>query len=97
MQPNGGRSRLSPITIEGDLPDDRDPNDDPSSYADVTTPLTWRWAWRNWCRQPLGQTRVRIEAVGTGKSATVRPPPPGNTVNCRGVGRDAPWRISPWP
>ena len=87
----------APITIEGDLPEDRDPNDDPNSYADVTTPLTWRWAWQNWCKQPLGQTRVRIEAVGTGKSATMQAPPRGDYVNCQGLGRDAPWRISPWP
>jgi hypothetical protein len=87
----------APITIEGDLPEDRAPNDDPNSYADLTTPLTWRWAWQNWCRQPLGQTSVRIEAIGTGKSATVQAPPPENATNCQGLGRDAPWRISPWP
>jgi hypothetical protein len=87
----------APITIEGDLPEDRAPNDYANSYADVTTPLTWRWAWRNWCRQPLGSTRVRIEAVGTGKSATVQAPPRENATNCQGLGRDAPWRISPWP
>jgi hypothetical protein len=62
------------ITIEGDLPEDRAPNNYSTSYSDVTTPLTWRWAWQNWCRQPLGQTRVRVEAVGTGKSATVLAP-----------------------
>jgi hypothetical protein len=87
----------APITIEGDLPEDRDPNDSSNSYTDVTTPLTWRWAWRNWCRQPLGQTRVRIEAMGTGKSATVQAPLRENYVNCQGLGRDAPWSISPWP
>lgn len=87
----------APTTIEGDLPEDRDPNDDPNSYADVTTPLTWRWAWQNWCRQPLGQARVWIEAVGTGKSATVQAPLRENYANCQGLGRDAPWRISPWP
>jgi hypothetical protein len=87
----------APIIIEGDLPEDRAPNDYSDSYADMTTPLTWRWAWHNWCRQPLGSTRVRVEAVGTGKSATVQAPPPENATNCQGIGRDAPWRISPWP
>ena len=53
----------APITPEGDLPEDRDPNNSANSYGDVTTPLTWRWAWHN----------------------------------RRGLGRDAPWRISPWP
>jgi hypothetical protein len=87
----------APITLEGDLPEDRVYDGYANSPGDVTTPLTWRWAWQNWCRQPLGQTRVRVEAVGTGKSATVLAPPRGNYANCQGVGRDAPWRISPWP
>jgi hypothetical protein len=86
----------APITVEGDLPEDRDPNS-PNSYGDVTTPLTWRWAWQNWCRQPLGQTRMRVEAVGAGKSAIVQAPPREDATNCQGLGRDAPWRISPWP
>jgi hypothetical protein len=87
----------APITIEGDLPEDRAPNDYSNSPGDVTTPLTWRWAWHNWCRQPLGQTRVRIEAFGTGKSATELAPPGDDYVNCRGLSREAPWSISPWP
>jgi hypothetical protein len=87
----------APITVEGDLPEDRAPNGYSNSYADVTTPLTWRWAWQNWCRQPLGQTRVRIEAVGTGKSASELAPLRDDYDNCRGIGRDAPWGISPWP
>jgi 2-polyprenyl-6-methoxyphenol hydroxylase-like FAD-dependent oxidoreductase len=41
--------------------------------------------------------RVQVEAVGTGKSVTVQAPLRENYINCRGLGRDAPWRISPWP
>jgi hypothetical protein len=81
----------APITIEGDLPEDS------ATITNVTTPLTWRWAWQNWCRQPLGQTRVRIAAVGTGKSATELAPLREPYANCQGISRNAPWRISPWP
>jgi FAD binding domain len=46
---------------------------------------------------PTPRIRVQVEAVGTGKSVTVQAPLRENCINCRGLGRDAPWRISPWP
>jgi len=86
------------ITIEGDLPEDRDPNDDPASpgYSFVPTPLSWQWGWQNWCKQPLSQTRVRISAAGKSQTIPV-PPPTGSYDACRGLSPNAPWRISPQP
>ena len=81
----------APITVEGDLPDDRMPG--ASGY--VETSLAWHWTWQNWCRQPLGQTRIRVTAAG--KSVTKLAPLQENYTNCQGVGRTAPWRIIPWP
>jgi len=34
---------------------------------------------------------------GHRQSVTVQAPLRDNCINCRGLGRDAPWRISPWP
>jgi hypothetical protein len=69
----------------------------PRPQGDKEHRMTWRWAWQNWCRQPLGQTGVRVEAVDAGKSAIVQAPPREDATNCQGLGRDTPWRISPWP
>ena len=42
------------------------------------------------CRQPLGQTRARVEAVGTGKAATVQAPPRENYINLPGPRPECP-------
>jgi hypothetical protein len=82
-------------TIEGDLPEDGAGPLSPSQ-PDLRVPesstLHWIFSWENWCRQPLGQTRVQITAAG--RSATQAAPTNGYG-NCRNVSPTAPWRIVP--
>jgi hypothetical protein len=80
-------------TIEGDLPEDGagplSPSQPDLQVPDSST-LQWIFSWENWCRQPLGQTRVRITAAG--RSGTHSAPKDGYG-NCRNVSPTAPWRI----
>jgi hypothetical protein len=84
-------------SIEGDLPEDGAGPLSPSQ-PDLRVPesstLHWIFSWENWCRQPLGQTRVRITAAG--RSGT-QPAPKDAYGNCRNVSPTAPWRIVPLP
>jgi hypothetical protein len=95
--PDGTTLRVpgTPATtsIEGDLPEDGAGPAGPSQ-PDLRVPesstLQWIFGWENWCRQPLGQTRVRITAAG--RSGT-QPAPTDGYGNCRNVSPTAPWRI----
>jgi hypothetical protein len=100
-QPDGTPLRVpgtpATTTIEGDLPKDGAGPLSPSQ-PDLRVPesstLHWIFSWENWCRQPLGQTRVRITAAG--RSGTQSAPKDGYG-NCRNVSPIAPWRIVPLP
>ncbi|HEX8862902.1 MAG TPA: hypothetical protein VGC06_28185 [Actinomycetes bacterium] len=83
-------------SIEGDLPEDGSGPTSPSvsTPSIPESPLQWNFHWENWCRQPLGQARVRIAAGG--RSAT-QPAPESGYGNCRNLGPGAPWRIVPVP
>ncbi len=83
--------------IEGDLPEDGGHNDDTGHFASnpPTTALDWVFSWENWCRQPIGQLRVRITAGG--RSGVVETPAKEDYGNCKGLSRTAPWRIVPGP
>jgi hypothetical protein len=99
--PNGTPLRVpgTPATtsIEGDLPEDGagplSPSQPDLRVPDSST-LHWIFSWENWCRQPLGQIRVRITAAG--RSGTQSAPKDGYG-NCRNVSPTAPWRIVPLP
>ena len=82
-------------TIEGDLPEDAADGGtrlQPDLRVPDSSSLHWIFSWENWCRQPLGQIRVRITAAG--RSDTQSPPRDGYG-NCRNVSPTAPWRIVP--
>jgi hypothetical protein len=95
LQLPGNPSRT---TVEGDLPEDQDP-----STANVTiyqgSPLTWIWAWQEWCNKGLPQASLRITA-DSGASITVPGPPKADPplepeTGCQDRGR--PSTIGPWP
>jgi hypothetical protein len=88
----------SRTTVEGDLPEDQDP-----STANTTiyqgSPLTWIWAWQEWCNKGLPQASLRITA-DSGASITVPGPPKADPpqepeTGCQDRGR--PSTIRPWP
>jgi hypothetical protein len=90
----------APITIEGDLPEDTS-GIRPTDSLIPPTPLTWHWAWRNWCRQPLAGVRVRVTGPD-GQTASKQPPPLRDYMDegrnpCKGVGSSDPWTIARWP
>src|SRR6266700_4118320 len=100
-QPDGTPLRVlgTPATtsIEGDLPKDGSgplSRSQPDLRVPDSSTLHWIFSWENWCRQPLGQTRVRITAAG--RSGTQSAPKDGYG-NCRNVSPTAPWRIVPLP
>ncbi len=100
-QPDGTPLRVlgTPATtsIEGDLPKDGSgplSRSQPDLRVPNSSTLHWIFSWENWCRQPLGQTRVRITAAG--RSGTQSAPKDGYG-NCRNVSPTAPWRIVPLP
>ena len=88
----------SRTTVEGDLPEDQDP-----STANVTiyqgSPLSWIWAWQEWCNKGLPQATLRITAE-TGAGITVPGPPKADPpeepeTGCQDRGRRS--TIQPWP
>jgi hypothetical protein len=88
----------SRTTVEGDLPEDQDP-----STANATvyqgSPLTWIWAWQEWCNKGLPQATLRITA-DTGATITVPGPPKADPplepeTGCKDRGRRS--TIEPWP
>lgn len=88
----------SRTTVEGDLPEDQDP-----STANTTiyqgSPLTWIWAWQEWCNKGLPQATLRITAE-TGARITVPGPPKADPpeepgTGCKDRGRRS--TIQPWP
>ncbi len=84
-------------SIEGDLPEDAADGGtrrEPDLRVPDSSTLHWIFSWENWCRQPLGQTRVRITAAG--RTGTQSAPKDGYG-NCRNLSPTAPWRIVPLP
>jgi hypothetical protein len=88
----------SRTTVEGELPEDQDPSTD-NATIERPSPLTWIWAWQEWCNKGLPQATLRITA-DTGASITVPGPPKAHPpeepeTGCRDRGR--PSSIRPWP
>jgi hypothetical protein len=88
----------SRTTVEGDLPEDQDPST-ASSTVYQSSPLTWIWAWQEWCNEGLPQASLRITAE-TGATITVPGPPKANPpeepeTGCKDRGRRS--TIEPWP
>jgi hypothetical protein len=88
----------STTVVEGYLPEDQDPS---TANATVVqgSPLTWIWAWQEWCNKGLPQATLRITAQ-TGAAITVPGPPLADPplepdTGCRDRGR--PSSIAPWP
>jgi hypothetical protein len=97
----GGQAQVpgtpATVVVEGDLPEDGGHNDNTGSFAlsPPTTPLDWVFSWDNWCRQPIGQLRVRVTAAH--RSGVLATPPKGDYGNCRALSPSSRWQILPGP
>jgi hypothetical protein len=96
---DGRRLRLpgnpSTTTVEGDLPEDRQPG----GGSVAPTPLNWYWGWQEWCNRDVPEGRMRVSADG-GATLTVPGPPSPSTpgepdTDCRDRGR--PSTVAPFP
>ena len=88
----------STTNVEGDLPEDADPST-ANATIEQGSPLTWYWAWQEWCNKGLPQATLRITAE-TGATITVPGPPKANPpeepeTGCQDRGRRS--TIQPWP
>jgi hypothetical protein len=99
LGPDGRRLPLpgnpSTITVEGDLPEDRQPG----GYSMAASPLNWYWGWQEWCNRDMPQGRMRVSAAGGATITVPGPPAPGTPgepdTGCRDRGRRS--TVAPFP